>query len=128
MDESVVSNAPVVSSETVIGCEDVAVGIETVVGCEDVVVGRETAFGCEDVVGIETVVGCNDVVQTGGIEGCGSDQEVMERNARIVEVFEDIAHDKGLKNLTEANMECTCTGVDIFLLTHYLEITLNRAD
>ena len=131
VDESVVSNATVVSSETVIGCEDVVVGIETVVGCEDVVVGRETAFGCEDVgVGIEMVVGCNDVVQTGGSEGCSSDQEIIERNARIVEVIEDIAHDKGLKNLTEANItdEGTCTGIDIFLLTHYLEITLNRAD
>ncbi len=47
-----------------------------------------------------------------------------------MQVIEDIAHDKGLKNLTEANItdEGTCTGIDIFLLTHYLEITLSRAD
>lgn len=128
VDESVVSNYTVVGSETVIGCEDVVVGIETVVGCEDVMVGRETAVGCEDVVvgtemvfgGTEMVVGCDDVLQTGGIEGCSNDQEVIEHNARIVEVIEDIAHDNRLKNLTEANItdEGTCTVIDIFLLTH----------
>ncbi|CAB3995245.1 Hypothetical predicted protein [Paramuricea clavata] len=82
----------------------VMVGRETAVGCEDVVVGSETAVGCEDVVvGTEMVVGCDDVVKTGGIEGCSNDQEVIEHNARIVEVIEDIGHDNGL-NLTEANI------------------------